>query len=1012
MIRIFQRYLISLLLLLPVALGAQSLRVLADAQPLRVLTNQVGYESNKPKRAVVVSTRHFPLAFFELIDDSTGRPVYRGQPVYSGPVDKWKSWQFWTIDFTPYTAAGTYRLRAFGPGHTVTSWPFIIGANVLEKATLSDILYYFKGQRAAGLLDQADHHLPLPASAMHSDTMAPDTLDLHGGWYDATGDYGKHLSHLSFSSYFNPQQLPLVVYSLLKTDELLAHRKGTDYRQFHRRILDEATYGADYLVRVQAKGGSFYRSVAAPGPGKLAKDRAISPEQQSYRIKQSKDQSFGGDRVVNDWRSYESSYRSGGGMAIAALAMASMTGVPGDFSNARYLQAAEDAFAFLEKENPAMTNDGKENIVDDYCALSAATELYKATRNDAYRAAAEKRAQALTSRLASWNGYTDYWRADNGDRPFFHPSDAGLPLVSLLYYYPYATSATQIAIKTAARRSLEHELAITHEVNNPFGYSRQLVQDTLGHRRSTFFFPHDSEASPWWQGEDARLSSLAAAARLAVPLFAADVPAPSTPALTPVSSTGAPRPRFTDSLETFALDQLNWILGLNPYDASMLQGSGHNNPAYGFFGTFEYTNAPGGIVNGITSGLEDESDIDFNLSYAATGKDYDWRWAEQWLPHDAWYLLAIAAGQPLAQLATTIDAEHINDHPTLAIGAPAPDFSLPGIDGKTYTLQSFNTAKVLVVVFMCNHCPTSQAYEQRIIRLTGDYAAKGVSVVAISPNAPSALRLDELGYSDVGDSFDDMKIRAKNAGYNFPYLYDGATETASKLYGPVATPHIFIFDQQRILRYNGRIDDTEDPKKTPHSLDAKNAIDALLTGQPVPVAVTKTFGCSIKWIEKANWTQKAVTTWAKEPVSIDTIGTAGVAALVLNNKGNKLRLINLWATWCVPCVEEFPELVTLNRMYRDRGFEVVSISTDDSAAAPKALRFLEKQQSSSPNYIFTGDDKYKLIEAIDPKWQGALPYSLLVEPGGKIVYTHQGAIDPEELRKIIFNDPYMGRIYK
>ena len=699
-------------------------------------------------------------------------------------------------------------------------------------------------------------------------------------------------------------------------------------------------------------------------------------------------------------------------MAIAALAMASMTDVPGDFSNARYLQAAEEAFAFLDKNNAAMTNDGKENIVDDYCALSAATELYKATRNDIYRTAAEARAQKLISRLTSSGNETDYWRADDGDRPFFHPSDAGLPLVSLLYYCPYATTKTQAAIKVAVVRSLRHELAITHEVNNPFGYSRQLVQDTLAHRRTAFFFPHGSEASPWWQGEDARLASMAAAARLAIPLFAAAAqPAgPTTSPAQPAASATAAIP-FSDSLETFALDQLNWILGLNPYDASMLQGTGHNNPAYGFFGTFEYTNAPGGIVNGITSGLDDEEDIDFNLSYATTKKDYDWRWAEQWLPHDAWYLLAVAAGQPLADLATTIDAEHINDHPTLVIGSPAPDFSLPGVDGNTYALQSFKDAKVLVVVFMCNHCPTSQAYEQRIIRLTSDYAPKGVKVVAISPNAPSALRLDELGYSDVGDSYEEMKVRAKNAGYNFPYLYDGATETTSKQYGPVATPHIFIFDAQRRLRYNGRIDDTENPAKTPHSLDARNAIDALLADKPVPVAVTKTFGCSIKWIEKDNWTQKAAITWAHEPVSLDTIGVDGIAALV-RNPTSKLRLINLWATWCVPCVQEFPELVTLNRMYRDRGFELVSISTDDSAARPKALRFLEKQQSSSPNYIFTGDDKYKLIETIDPKWQGALPYSLLVEPGGKIVYAHEGAIDPEQLKKIIFDDPSMGRIYK
>jgi peroxiredoxin len=983
-----RNYIFVLLIVSPVLLRAQS---------LHVLTNHVGYEATKAKRAVVMADGKQNLNAFYLIDDSTGRVVYHGRPVYSGPVDKWKNRLFWTLDFSAYTIPGVYRLRVTGASPGTISAPFSIGHNVLEKATLSDVLYYFKGQRSAGPIDQADRHLPLPATAHVPGISSPDTLDLHGGWYDATGDYGIHLSHLSFSSYFNPQQVPFVVYSLLKTSELLANRPGTDYRQFLRRIMDEATYGADYLVRVQAKGGSFYRSIGAPGPGKLAKDRGISPEQQSYRIKQSKEQSFGGDRTVNDWRSYQSSYRSGGGIAIAALAMASMTEIPGDFSNARYLQAAEDAFAFLEKENAKMTNDGKENIVDDYCALAAATELYKATRNDIYRTAAEKRAASLLSRLTSWQNYTNYWRADNNDRPFFHPSDAGLPLVTLLYYYPYATKATQQTIKSAAHRSLEHELAITREVPNPFGYSRQLVQDTLGKRRSSFFFPHGAEPSPWWQGEDARLGSMAAAARLAVPLFSAD------------TSNG--NAKFTDSLEGFALDQLNWILGLNPYDASMLQGTGRNNPAYGFFGTFEYTNAPGGIVNGITSGLDDENDIEFNLSYAKTGKDYDWRWAEQWLPHDAWYLLAVAAGKPLLKLATTIDAEHINDHPTLAIGAPAPDFSLPGTDGNTYSLASFKDARVLVVVFMCNHCPTSQAYEQRIIRLTNDYASKGVRVVAISPNAPSALRLDELGYSDVGDSFDDMKTRAKQAGYNFPYLYDGETETVSKLYGPVATPHIFVFDAQRRLRYNGRIDDTEDPSKTPHSLDTRNAIDALLAHDDPPVAITKTFGCSIKWIEKSNWTKKATITWANEPVHLDTLGVGGIASL-LHNDTKKLRLINLWATWCVPCVEEFSDLVTLNRMYRDRGFELVSISTDDSAARTKALRFLQKQQSSSPNYIFTGDDKYKLIEAIDPKWQGALPYSMLIEPGGKIVYAQQGAIDADKLRKLIFDDPYMGRIYK
>lgn len=353
----------------------------------------------------------------------------------------------------------------------------------------------------------------------------------------------------------------------------------------------------------------------------------------------------------------------------------------------------------------------------------------------------------------------------------------------------------------------------------------------------------------------------------------------------------------------------------------------------------------------------------------------------------------------------------VDDHKTLEIGTSAPDFKLLGVDGKTYTLESFKDAKVLAVVFICNHCPTSQAYEKRIIKLTSDYAPKGVSVVAINPNNPASLRLDELGYSDVGDSYDEMKIRAKDEHFNFPYLYDGETEIASNKYGPVSTPHIFIFDKDRKLRYQGRIDDMENPDKTPTSLDARNAIDALLAGKEVPVATTKVFGCSIKWIEKKDWIKKAEVQWAKEPVSLQNADAAAISEL-LKNKTDKLRLINVWATWCIPCVQEFPDLVYINHMYRDRGLQLVTVSSDDAVNKDKALAFLQKKQASGLNYIYSGDSKYKMIEAIDPKWQGALPYTVLIEPGGKIIYSKEGAIDLDTLKKVIFNDPMIGRIYK
>ena len=370
------------------------------------------------------------------------------------------------------------------------------------------------------------------------------------------------------------------------------------------------------------------------------------------------------------------------------------------------------------------------------------------------------------------------------------------------------------------------------------------------------------------------------------------------------------------------------------------------------------------------------------------------------------YLLLLPAIYTVAAPVNNIRDEH----KTLAIGSKAPDFKLPGIDGKTYTLANFKNAQVLVVVFTCNHCPTAQAYEDRIIQLTKDYSAKNVAVVAIMPNDPKSVRLDELGYSDMSDSYDEMKRRAKQKHFNFPYLYDGDAQATAKAYGPVATPHVFIFDKTRTLRYQGRIDNVEKPTKTPTEFNTRDAIDALLQGKPVAVETTKVFGCSIKWAEKTSLVKQGFEEWAKEPVSVNTIDEAGLKDLIRNNS-DKLRLINIWATWCGPCVTEFPEFISINRMFRRRDFEFISISADDPAKKEKVLKFLQQQQASNNNYLFSIDDKYKLIEAVDPQWQGALPYTILVEPGGKIVYGKQGTIDAAEIKRLIVDNRLIGRYY-
>jgi len=296
---------------------------------------------------------------------------------------------------------------------------------------------------------------------------------------------------------------------------------------------------------------------------------------------------------------------------------------------------------------------------------------------------------------------------------------------------------------------------------------------------------------------------------------------------------------------------------------------------------------------------------------------------------------------------------------TLEIGNSAPDFKLIGIDDNYYTLDSYSDADILVIIFTANHCPTAQAYEGRIIQLVNDYKEKGISLIAISSNHPAALRLDEYGYTDIGDSFKDMKLRAKDMNYNFPYLYDGDKQEAAKAYGAIATPHVFIFDKARKLRYVGRIDDGENIKKVKNH-DTRNAINALLAGEKVPVEKTKVFGCSIKWASKVTSAQRTLEEMNAEPVEVSLIDLVGIKDL-FKNESEKLKLINFWATWCVPCVAEFPVLININRNFRKRKFEMITVSLDNQDKGEDVLKFLKKSYASTKNYHFDSDDSTTAI---------------------------------------------------
>jgi thiol-disulfide isomerase/thioredoxin len=347
--------------------------------------------------------------------------------------------------------------------------------------------------------------------------------------------------------------------------------------------------------------------------------------------------------------------------------------------------------------------------------------------------------------------------------------------------------------------------------------------------------------------------------------------------------------------------------------------------------------------------------------------------------------------------------------PTLAVGSAMPAFSLPGIDGKTYTDQSFANAKILVLLFTCAHCPTAQAYQERIKKLVTDYSSKGVTLVAINPNHAAAVRLDELAYSDLSDSFEEMQERAKREKFNFVWLDDGPKQEMSHKYGPVATPHVFIFDKARKLRFEGRIDDSErESLATSH--DTRNALDALLAGSEPPITSTRVFGCSVKWADKVPDYDGYKKRWAAEPVTLEKADIPMLQAIRANKDSGKLRFINVWATWCGPCIAEFDELVEHNLRFRIRQFEMVTISADSPDDEAVAKDFLGKKHASMKNYIIPAEKKDAYFDALDPAtvWKGELPYTIIVNEKGEVVYREHGALSFLKMRRAIV--PELNRI--
>ena len=569
------------------------------ASSLLVHVNQVALERIGPKAAIVEYAGQATAGTFAVL--TGGTTVQTGTLAALPSFTEWREGKtYFKADFSSLATSGDYSVEVtLGETHA-RSAPFSVADNATFVTTASALLDYFRANRHTRA---ADHRIRVFDTQRY--------VDVWGGWKDAGGDNGKYLSHLSYANFFNPQQTAMVVWALASSHDAalpLYRKAGLD-----KRVVEEALWGADYLHRLLDPDGYFYMTVF---------DRWASPGAERMVVGY-----VGIDGVYT--KDYQAAFREGGGVAIAALARASRlskaTGTQGEFSSTQYLQDAERAFAHLQANNLKYVDDGVENIIDDYTALLAAVELYRATQKSAYLQAARLRANSLNHRLTP----EGWFRSDADSRPYYHAAEAGFPIVSLVQYLDIERDAQRAdAARKTIKAALNYQLALTDKVANPYDYARQNFRTYKDGKRGDrvlegFFIPHANETGYWWQGESARLASLATAAILGGRIVAGD----------PATRLGV-SPRLAE----FAQNQLDWTLGRNPFDMCLLYGFGTTNvPSAVSAGV----HVKGGISNGITGATE--SDEGRGIVFAPGPDDNNWRWLEQWLPHSTWFLLAATA---------------------------------------------------------------------------------------------------------------------------------------------------------------------------------------------------------------------------------------------------------------------------------------------------------------------------------------------------------------------------------
>ena len=576
---------------------------------MRVFVNHIGFDGTDYKTAVLELEQEAAEITAWLEADNVER--HHGERYHvavSGPerIPDWSEGCYYVLDFSDVRREGTYRLAGYADGKAFRSEIITVTGDFLSLRMVNASRAYLKGERSSGEWMKADRNVPFAGAR-------EGTMDLHGGWYDATGDFGIHLTQLSHTAVYNPMQSLLPSYVCFDIADRMEKEELRDCRILKKELLDEAYWGADYAMRLHREGGGFIRSVDRGEA--FSEEQRRSVDYEYFRFSgHEEDESYLAETIEE--KHYETCMRSGAGLAAAVLASAARhNGASGEYPCGRYLQAAEESFQYMTEHNEQYSSDGTWNFLDRYCALAAAAELYEATCSEKYLEECRRFFRGMKDSAVSME--QGVWFTAREGELYFHPSDEGFPLIAMMKYG--SLEPDEMRRKEAmdlVAQAFVHVLSIS---GKPFGYAAftQKMGETETRR---YFFPNDTKAAPWWQGENARIASLAAAAlRFSWQKEAGEM---------------------SGALRKFAGHQLDWIMGCNPFDSCMIDGFGRNNIQYFFRNQYDFMNSPGGICNGITSREADDKGLEFIMAPTAECDD-NWRWAEQWLPHACWYLNAM-----------------------------------------------------------------------------------------------------------------------------------------------------------------------------------------------------------------------------------------------------------------------------------------------------------------------------------------------------------------------------------